>query len=85
MTDAQKRVAIRNAMAFNDEARRMASCNSLYMGSMAIAGLMSIFGLAYGKDDGLEAAIDVADSVTLDKAVEYCKPYRGEQRNRRAK
>lgn len=72
MTRAEKQALIRRAYAYNDKARRMASCNALYMGSMATAILMGKLGGEYGRDS-LDALIDRASDEQLDAGLESCQ------------
>lgn len=48
--------------------------NTLYMGGMATAHLMSMFGLLYGQP-GLEEAVRKAPEETVNQALSYCLPY----------
>jgi hypothetical protein len=73
MTDSSNNQALER-----DRARIRAAMQyrkgDFYMGSMATAHLMSIFGVTYGKP-GLDAKIDSANRETLDKALAYCAPF----------
>lgn len=83
MTRKEKQDLIWKAYMHNDEARRMASCNALYMGSMGLCILISDLGMHW-PDDSLEEAIENASDEQLDTALanpsvqnllKYAKPH----------
>jgi hypothetical protein len=65
----EKRALITKAYNHNDKARRMASCNALYMGSGHTAILMGKLGGEYGKDS-LPTLIACASNEQLDAGLE---------------
>ena len=72
MTRAEKQRLILAAHNYNAKARNMASCNALYMGSMATAILMGKLGGEYGRDD-LKALVENATDAQLDAGLESCE------------
>ena len=59
---------IRRAMEYRSGSD---SCNSLYMGSMATAGLYHILGLQYGKG-GFDEALEKARRKQVDQLLKAC-------------
>lgn len=70
-TDEEKRQLIARAHGHNAHARAMASCNQLYMGSMATALLFRALGAKW-PDVSLDEAIKAATSAQLDAGMEQC-------------
>ncbi len=66
--DQEDRALIRAAMAYRSSADHL---NSVYMGSMAIAGLYHTLGLKYG-GPGFDSALDSATRQQLDRLLEQC-------------
>lgn len=71
-TKAEKRRLIRKAYNYNAHARRMASCNHLYMGSLATCMLYRALG-AQWPDTSLNDALKQASDAQLDAGLERCQ------------
>ena len=72
LTREQKQSLIRQAYDYNADKRAMASCNALYMGSMATAMLVGALGGEYGRDS-LDKLIDNATDEQLDAGLVRCE------------
>jgi len=66
---AEDRALIREAMVYRSGED---SCNSVYMGSMAIAGLYHVLGLRYGEGNFAEA-LEKAGRKKVDALLKECK------------
>ncbi len=73
MDRATKQQLIHTAYNHNDKARRMASCNAHYMGSMATALLIGKLGGQYGGRDSLDTLIENATDEQLDAGLVECE------------
>ena len=71
---AEKKRLIRKAYNYNSKARRMASCNSMYMGSMATCMMYHHLGADW-PNIGLTQALNQATDAQLDAALDYVQPY----------
>jgi hypothetical protein len=69
-----KESLILEAYNYNDKARRMASANSMYMGSGATAKLFEILGSAWPKIS-IFNAMSAATDEQINAALAYCEPY----------
>lgn len=74
MHNKEKRKLIRKAVNFNRAARNMASCNAMYMGSLAMCQLHHLLGGNW-PTSSLRDLLKCATSDQLDEAVHYCMPY----------
>lgn len=72
MSRANNQKLIMLAYNYNAKARGAASCNQLYMGSMATAMLMGALGGEYGRDD-LAKLVKQATDEQLDAGVKSCE------------
>jgi len=70
-SDAEVRALILEAMKYNQHPQRV---NTVYMGSMAVAGLYQELGLRYGQQ-GFNEALEKAPRATLDTMLKKCRPY----------
>lgn len=70
-TENDMRQQLRDAYNYNDHARRMASCNHSYMGSLATYKLIKLLG--GDPPFGLFEAIDRASARQLKAGVDYCR------------
>lgn len=71
MTRAEKVRLIKKAYNFNVHARRMASCNSLYMGSAATCRLFDVLGGDW-PNESLGDVLKRATDAQLDAGLERC-------------
>lgn len=72
MERAEKVRLIKKAYNFNSRARNMASCNSLYMGSMATCLLYSALGADW-PNVSLNDALKAATDTQLDAGLARCE------------
>jgi hypothetical protein len=68
----EKKRLIRKAYNFNSHARRMASCNHLYMGSMATCQLIHALGGQW-PNDALNDVLKKATNEQLDAGLALCQ------------
>jgi len=69
MSLAQDKQTILDAMAYRSGESLI---NTVYLGSLATAGLYATLGIAYGRSD-FKAALEKADQKTVDKLLEQCQ------------
>lgn len=74
MTRQDKQRRIRQAYEYNADMRRVASCNSFYMGSAATCVMFHHLGGGW-PNVSLDDALARATDAQLDTALEYVQPY----------